>query len=57
LSRGLQLATPLQRVRGLASSLRKKLGVVYEVADRLEEELGYLGEEDAEEERGANMGE
>lgn len=51
ISGGLALDTPVVRVRSLATSLRKKLGVVYEVADQLEEELSYL--DDVEEEEGA----
>ena len=50
-SGGLAVDPPAVRVRNLATSLRKKLGIVYEVADQLEEELGYLDE--AEDETGA----
>ena len=53
LSGGLQVDTPQVRVQNLASSLRKKLGVVFEVADQLEEELTYVFDE--EEENGAMM--
>jgi hypothetical protein len=51
ISGGMELDAPLVRVRGLASSLRKKLGVVFEVADHLEEELNNL--DDEEDENGA----
>jgi hypothetical protein len=50
-SGGMAMEEPAARVRNLATSLRKKLGVVYEVADQLEEELHYLDED--EEEQGA----
>jgi hypothetical protein len=53
-SGGLQLDAPVTRVRNLATSLRKKLGVVYQVADQLEEELELL-DADGDEEHGADL--
>jgi hypothetical protein len=53
-SGGLQLDAPATRVRNLATSLRKKLGVVYQVADQLEEELELL-DVDGDEEHGADL--
>ena len=54
ISGGLQLDRPASRLKNLATSLRKKLGVVYQVADQLEEELELL-DVDGEDERGADM--
>jgi hypothetical protein len=53
-SGGLQLDAPVARVKNLATSLRKKLGVVYQVADQLEEELELL-DVDGAEENGADL--
>ena len=44
----------MARVKNLATSLRKKLGVVYQVADQLEEELELL-DVDGAEENGADL--
>ena len=55
ISGGMAVDAPISRVQNLATSLRKKLGVVYEVADQLEEELQHLDVNDEEEENGALM--